>query len=359
MGMQAISSEVKNRYRAFWNREAAERALLSITTPVKKPTEALRPLSLTQMWTDMEFRHKELEHHLANTLFFGEAFPRGWTNFGPGSLAAMIGGSHTWSWNTVWFGHEFRPIQDWGDLSKIGFDEKSEVYQLVEQMTRLLAERSKGRYITGMTDLGGVMDILASLRGTENLLLDLYDHPDEVLTAVELIDEIFETVYDRVDTMTRQAGQEGMTTWMGLWCDKRYYPLQCDFCAMISPDAFAEFVLPSLRRHVDFLDHSVYHLDGAGELPHLDHLLSIDRLDAIQWVPGDGAAPIWDDCWFPYYERIQSAGKNLILMGVDNVENTLKLVKSLSHRGLYIDVRLQNQEEAEEVLRKACEWAKG
>ena len=36
------------------------------------------------------------------------------------------------------------------------------------------------RVVVGHTDLGGNLDILASLRGTQQLLLDLYDAPDEV-----------------------------------------------------------------------------------------------------------------------------------------------------------------------------------
>ena len=38
---------------------------------------------------------------------------------------------------------------------------------------------------------------------------------------------------------------------MGLWAPMRWYPLQCDFSAMISPDMFAEFVLPDLAEQCD------------------------------------------------------------------------------------------------------------
>ena len=48
-------------------------------------------------------------------------------------------------------------------------------------MTRLLAESNDGSYITGISDLGGNLDILASLRNTQELLTDLYDNPDMVI----------------------------------------------------------------------------------------------------------------------------------------------------------------------------------
>ena len=41
---------------------------------------------------------------------------------------------------------------------------------------------------------------------------------------------------------------------MPIYSEKPYYPLQCDFSAMISPDMFEEFVLPELRYHLSYLE---------------------------------------------------------------------------------------------------------
>ena len=38
--------------------------------------------------------------------------------------------------------------------------------------------------LLGGIDLGGIMDVLQSFRGAENLLMDLYDAPEEVLRCV-------------------------------------------------------------------------------------------------------------------------------------------------------------------------------
>jgi hypothetical protein len=48
-------------------------------------------------------------------------------------------------------------------------------------------------------------------------------------------------------------------------------------------------------------------LDGKGELPHLDMLLSIDRLCGIQWIPGAGQPP--PEEWPPLLHRIRDGGK--------------------------------------------------
>lgn len=85
------------------------------------------------------------------------------------------------------------------------------------------------------------------------------------------------------------------------------YMLQCDFAYMISPDQFEEFVLPELKTCCKRIARPFYHLDGKGQLGHLDHLLSIAELRGIQWVPGDGAP----DCshWPEVYEKIVAADR--------------------------------------------------
>jgi hypothetical protein len=55
------------------------------------------------------------------------------------------------------------------------------------------------------------------------------------------------------------------------------------------------------------MEHAFYHLDGKGQIPHLEALLSVPRLRGIQWVPGEGnPAP---EGWLPLLKRIREAGK--------------------------------------------------
>ena len=63
---------------------------------------------------------------------------------------------------------------------------------------------------------------------------------------------------------------------------------------------FEEFVLHTLQRDCLALTNTLYHLDGEGELRHLDRLLSIPALKAVQWVPGAGkpnVIPVYTDDW--------------------------------------------------------------
>jgi len=219
-------------------------------------------------------------------------------------------------------------------------------------MTQILTDRNDGSYFVGISDLGGNLDVLASLRNTQDLLMDLYDEPELVIRATEIIDEAWIEYYSMLREIISGSGQQGHTTWLGPWCESTYYPLQSDFAAMISPEDFARFIMPSMRRMCDFLDHSIFHLDGPDQIVHLDQLLSLPRLDGIQWVPGDGNASTYEDRWFPLYEKIQAADKCLVLHGLDSVEKTLNVCKSMSPKGLWLNVWLETEAEAEELLAK-------
>ena len=84
----------------------------------------------------------------------------------------------------------------------------------------------------------------------------------------------------------------------------RGYMLQSDVSYMISPKMFERFVLPDLKMRCNAMDYAFFHMDGKGQLPHLEHLLSLDRLRGIQWQPGDGEpmAEEWPEA-FPASQR--------------------------------------------------------
>ena len=113
-----------------------------------------------------------------------------------------------------------------------------------------------------------------------------FDQPDEVDRLVKQITVSGCAITTNSTQLIRPACR-GTSCWTPIWSTGRTYMLQCDFC-MISPRMFERFVLPDLTEICDHLDHGFYHLDGKGEIPHLDLLLSIERLRGVQSIPGDG-----------------------------------------------------------------------
>jgi hypothetical protein len=122
---------------------------------------------------------------------------------------------------------------------------------------------------------------------------------------------------------------------------------------MISPEQFGEFVLPELKKSCLKLDRAFYHLDGKGELPHLDQLLSINELAGIQWIPGDGAPPLHE--WPEVLNKIADSGKKLQLLGsVEHVAKALNVVHNLSAVNAFCHGSAKDIALAEKITAEYC-----
>lgn len=268
---------------------------------------------------------------LEATYFLGDAYPKWWVNFGPGTMAAFLGSRVSWTPDTTWF-WPLEGVQSLADIRPT-YDPANPWWMRVQEMTRRAVERWQDQVLVGITDIGGNLDILASLRGSEQLLLDLTDDPEQVDRLVSEITPLWLRYYDELEGITSQAGR-GNACWGPVWSPGKGYMLQCDFSYMISPRMFQRFVMPDLVACCEHLDYAFYHLDGKGELPHLDQLLSIERLRGIQWQPGDGQPNA--DHWLPLLAKIRDAGK-LCQIYVDG-EGALTVQRELGGKGFLMHI---------------------
>lgn len=276
--------------------------------------------------------------YLACVNFYADAFPWLWVNFGPGIAAGFLGSnvnSVAGFAETVWFTpKEEVPI---GELH-LAYDAENVWWRRVQDITRNLVERYGRQLAVSHADLGGNLDILASFRDTTGLLFDVVDHPQETDRLVAQITALWLRYYRELDQIIRPACR-GTSCWTPIWSTGTTYMLQCDFSYMISPAMFERFVVPDLATICDFLDHGFYHLDGKGEIPHLDLLLGIERLRGIQWIPGDGAPP--PDEWLPLLKRIRDGGK--LCQVFVSAEGALRIVRELGGEGFLFVVNAWEQ----------------
>ncbi len=337
-----LTQELKDKYTEFWRGNGV---VLYLRTPNVMPKDSDR----NRQWLDVDFRAEKEISQIRNASFFADAFGSIFANFGPGSLSSYIGGGFVPLEDTVWFDHS-PIITDWENLPDLSLKEDEPLWHATRELTKRLC--GEPDFYTSIADIGGTLDIAASLRGAQDILFDLYDYPQEVLDLARNIRRIWKDVYTRLSEYLLSQ-KDGMTSWMPIWCPGRYSPLQCDLSAMFSTDMFEEFVMPDLMDLTEFLDYSIYHLDGVGEIPHLDHILSIQKLNAVQWTAGAGKPDVTDECWFDMYDKIMNAGKGLALF-TDQPEKLRPLLRHVSHRGLYIYSDKVTPELAEEIMK----WAK-
>jgi hypothetical protein len=289
---------------------------------------------------------------LTATHYYADAFPWWWVNFGPGIAAGFLGsqvGSVTEPSETVWFSPA-KPtaIQD----LHLEYDPENIWWKRVKEITAAFIERYGDMLQVSHTDLGGNLDILAAFRDTQGLLFDVLDAPEEVDRLIAEITALWLRYYDELDAIIRPKCR-GTSSWAPIWSTGKTYMLQSDFSYMISPAMFERFVLPDLTGCCNHLTHGFYHLDGKGEIPHLDMLLSIQRLRGIQWIPGDGQPS--PDQWLPLLKRIRQGGK--LCQVFVTPEGALRIVKNLGGKGFLLVIQdylnqFQNPEVAKAFLKE-------
>ena len=280
-----------------------------------------------------------IDYGLSTCLYLGDAFPFfNMDCFGPGILAAFLGSIPDNSTGRFWFHPPSRkPIQE----IHFQFDPDNVWFRRIREIYEAAMRRWQGAVVMGMTDLGGNLDILSTFRPSEELLLDLYDNPGEVIRLLWEEHEVWHQYYNALNDIL-QPVNPGYCDWSGIYSDKASYVLQCDFSYMIGPAMFDEFVKPELVATCARLERCIYHLDGTGALAHLDSLLAIPDLDVVQWVPGDGQA----DCghWPEVYKKIAAAGKKIQVHGevrefeaLDSVIEQVGTSKGIHLRGWWQD----------------------
>jgi hypothetical protein len=305
--------QVRQRYEAWWNGEILDRPLVQVTAPLK-PADTRDTLpdaegeALLKWFTDAEIVIPRLERQVERTYYAGDALPLVFPfDVGlPAIETAYLGCPYHINGSTGWT----EPvIEDWEKRSALKVDLKNPWWQITRKLLEAGVENARGRYVIGSPDLQGGGEVVVLMRGTQQMALDLFDKPDLVRLALVEEIEVWKAYHTAVFELI-QHGMPGYIDWLGVWSDRRFATVENDFSAMISPKMFNSFFLPGLEQQLEWLDRSIFHLDGPGALPHLDMLLSLPRLNAIQWVIGPADGEMLD--WLPLLQKIQRAGKGVV-----------------------------------------------
>jgi len=290
---------------------------------------------------DPEIRHADPEYvaaashaWLARDGLSLDTLPIGRVDLGPGSLALYLGSEPGFSDDTVWF----NPLESEEDLEKpLRLDRTNKWWIRQLALIEAALRRSAGRYMVGFPDLVENLDVLASLRGSQTLMVDMIERPEWVKTKISEINRAYVDAYDGL--RERIAGPEGSCAFSAfhLWGPGRTAKVQCDAAAMISPAMFDEFVAPALSEQCDWLDFAMFHLDGTQSIPHLPALLAIPGLDAVEFTPQAGIPGGGHERWWPMYRQILAAGKSVQAVGVTPSE-VGPLLNAIGTRGVYLHV---------------------
>jgi hypothetical protein len=121
---------------------------------------------------------------------------------------------------------------------------------------------------------------------------------------------------------------------------------------MLSSELFNDIFIPPLIKVMRSVEHNLYHLDGPTAMQHLDTLLDIKELHAIEWVAGDGTpGQHMIKPWVPLLKKIQAAKKSFTYYV--HSDQVLPALRELRGEGMCINTRAGSEDEARELLQAA------
>ena len=352
--------KAQERFLAFWEGEIIDRCCVAVLAPrdnsrytPPQPPESQE--DLLKWWIDPQDNLRRMLAEFEHTFYGGEAYPAATMCLGASVMAGFYGSPAEFRPETVWY----HPILQSWEPDPLSFDPATnELYKITIEAARYYAQESRGRYLVSLPELGAATDDLSLLRGMQTLLLDMIDQPEPVKRAIARLADTWGQVHNELYQIAAPANQGGCCiAWMQTWAPGSHYQMSCDFSAILSPRMFKEFILPEIQAYLKVNQYSVYHWDGPDAIKHLDSLLSIPEIDAIQWTQGEGQPPATHPRWIANYRKIQQAGKKLILPFVQ-IGEIETLLSQISSRGLMIRTYAASEAEARELLNKIPKWTR-
>ena len=310
-------------------------------------------------WKDMDDKYQDPQrivdryrYFCQTHAFLGESFPNLNIDFGPGSLASYLGSEIGFKEDTVWFN---KCLDSWDGVPKLTFDPENKWFKKHLQLAKDCQALAGDDFYVDMPDLMENIDVLASLRGAQDILFDLLDEPEMIGERIQEVTDIYYEYYDRFyDVIKDEEGGNAYTVFQ-IWGPGTPVKLQCDFSAMMSPEDFRKYIQPSLRSQSENVDHVLYHLDGPAAIKHMDALMEIEGIDALQWTSGDagpdGTLPDWD----VIYDKAIAAGKSIwvkVYSGEfeDWIRNVDRIVNKYGSHSLFLLFPEMSMEQAAYLL---------
>lgn len=339
--------KIEKRLHLLLQNELMDRCCVAVTAP-KDPLHPYHSQNVgDETWyMDAEWIVKRNVERLEKTYFAGDALPHIFPYFGTGGHAKYFNDdiSLKYTPETIWIDPY---LESCADLKPADLSSSRHFKREVDILKYLCAE-SNGRYYVAMPDNCGSYDALAQLRGNEDLLMDFFDDPEAVEYAAGLVVDCLRDSCRQIFDVVRENNHGGSThSWMNLHSTGGVMQLQCDMSVMLSKDIFDRFIMKELQSSLDFLTNAAYHVDGQEQIRHLDSLLSLEKLNMLQWTQVASQPPVTD--FIPQLKKIQAAGKGLVL--VITPEQIKPLLENISSRGVMLVVNgAKNPEEADDIV---------
>ena len=341
-------------YRAFWRREEVDRPLIGYTLRGWFP---LQEYAASRSWPTDTYLTPEMvvpEAFLADEarlLAEGERMDDDIIR-GDSPAAAVL------PWLCAIMGAPLRILPGnvlgqertlpWEALQDVRLDREGPWFHKYLAFAQALVAFSDGRFPVSHGAFVGPSDLLGLLRGHTQGIVDLVDQPERAGALLERFGDIFveitEVLWDQVP-LWHGGYFDGMYQ---LWAPGPIARLQEDASGVYSPALYRRFLQPIDRRIAQHFPNCFIHLHSTSMFL-LDAFLEIEELGCLE-INNDALGPPLEEM-IPYYRRVQTAGRSLLVRGSFTPEELRLLLEGLDPRGLYVLILVQDMAEVE-VLRK-------
>jgi hypothetical protein len=341
--------EARERLRAFWAGSSLGRPALHLTARNPDFHQENRYAGVSQRVLDYDpaWHAACADYAMRGKIYLAEAMPVAVPTFASnfGALVVMAGGDYAYH-DSAWT----IPIPDLYDRPLPVFDPSQPfVTMMTGALHRMAAVVSDQGAVNPPTFLDG-LTVLSNLRTMEHICFDLIEQPETVHRWRDAITQLYIDAYEYFYQVVHALGYGETTTWLAAMAEGRMEAVQCDFGVTLSPEMYGEFAIPELRRLTDYLDYSLYQLDGTSQLRFLDLLRTLPKLNGIQWNPQPGAGPLVQ--WIDAFKEIRRRNFSLHIH-CEDLEEAVVITRELGPDGLLFDFPMcDTWDEAEQILRR-------
>ncbi len=341
------------RYRAFWNRADVRRPMVGFSLIGWFP---LLEFAASQAWMDQRYLPPSaidpqavLDDHvrmvregeaIEDDLIRGAGPMQVAVPFLPGILGCKV---RVLPQNVM--GEEQH--LSWERALQVSLDPEDPWYRAYMDLADALVERAAGRFPVSHGAEIGPTDMHAVLRGHGQSIIDLIDHPGKPAELLWHLGGIFrdftEALWQRVPLF--HGGYYDAQ--YALWSPGPIIRMQEDATAVYAPRLYRELVQPVDRMLARHFACAFMHLHSTSMFL-LDAFLEIEELRCFE-VNNDASGPPLCEM-IPYFQRIQQAGRALLIRGAFEPHELRLLVDALDPCGLLLLIMVRDMHEID-VLR--------
>jgi len=218
-------------------------------------------------------------------------------------------------------------------------------------LNRWLGSLSACRFPVSASLMRGPSDLLSAICTPTRMCLEIVDHPDLVVQALELLTDFWiQVAQQQLENIPPFKGGYSFGQ-IFLWGQKKGAWFQDDAVALISPRHYRQFLLPCEQKIATALPASGIHLHP-GSLFMVDDLVHIPELDVIEINYEPYGVTL--EKMLPFLIKVQKS-KRLVLWGEFTLDDLAFLNRNLPTENLCLQMNVVHAEAGKQMMKQVCE----